>query len=149
MSFLEYAMALLEEARVRLESAKIFLERGKHSYVVRQSQECVELSIKAALRVAGIEYPKRHELSDLLLEEAGLYPSWFAAELAEVSRISKELMRKRAPSMYGEEALGRPPRSLFERGDAESSIEGAERVFGLVERLLNEWKGHGASKIEA
>jgi HEPN domain-containing protein len=149
MSFFDYALALLEEARVRLESAKIFLERGKYSYVVRQSQECVELSIKAALRVSGIEYPKRHELSDLLLEKVELYPAWFAAELVEVSRISKELMRKRGPSMYGEETLGRPPRSLFERGDAESSIKGAERVFGLVERLLNEWRGRGAPEAKA
>ena len=147
MSLFEYAAALLDEARVRLESAKIFLERGNYSYVVRQSQECVELSLKAALRVAGIEYPKQHEASDLLIEKKGLYPAWFARELVEVSRISKELVRKRMPSMYGEETLGKPPRSLFGQDDAESSTRDAGYVFKLVERLLSEWKtGTGAVK---
>ncbi|MGC8961045.1 MAG: HEPN domain-containing protein [Candidatus Bathyarchaeia archaeon] len=50
MSFFDYAMALLDEAQVRLESAKIFIEKEKYSYVVRQSRERVELSLKAALR---------------------------------------------------------------------------------------------------
>jgi len=51
-----------------------------------------------------------------------------------------------------EEALGRPPRisrSLFERGDAEYPIKGAGRVFGLVEGLLNEWRGRGAPEAKA
>lgn len=139
MSLLEYAKALLDEANVRLKSAKIFLKEGKYPYVVRQSQECVELSLKAVLRVAGIEYPKQHEVSDLLLEKKQLYPSWIAGELTDVSRISKELMRKRTPSMYGEETLGKPPRSLFGREDAESSVTSAEYVFNLAKRLLDEW----------
>jgi len=141
MSLFDYAKALLDEAKVRLEAAKIFLERGSYSYVVRQSQECVELSLKSVLRVAGIEYPKQHEVSDVLLEKKELYPGWFAEELEKVSRISKELMRKKVPSMYGEETLGRPPRSLFGREDAESSVRSAEYVFNLADRLLSEWKG--------
>jgi len=139
MSLLEYAKALLDEADVRLKSAKIFLEEGKYPYVVRQSQECVELSLKAVLRVAGIEYPKQHEVSDLLLEKKQLYPSWITDELTEVSKISKELMRKRMPSMYGEETLGKPPRSLFGLDDAQSSVTSAEYVFNLAKRLLDEW----------
>jgi len=141
MSLFEYAKALLDEANVRLEAAKIFLERERYSYVVRQSQECVELSLKSLLRVAGIEYPKQHEVSDLLLEKRELYPAWLAEELGKVSRISKELMRKRMPSMYGEETLGQPPRSLFGREDAESAVRSAEYVFNLAERLLSEWRG--------
>jgi HEPN domain-containing protein len=141
MSLFAYARALLDEAKVRLEAAKIFIERGRYSYVVRQSQECVELSLKSALRVAGIEYPKQHEVSDLLIEKREFYPAWFAEELEKVSRISKELMRKRMPSMYGEETWGQPPRSLFGREDAESSVRSAEYVFNLAERLLSEWKG--------
>jgi HEPN domain-containing protein len=74
------------------------------------------------------------------------YPPWIAGELTDVSRISKELMRKRMPSMYGEETLGKPPRSLFNRGDAELSIRNAEYVFNLVKRLLDEWSGGKARK---
>lgn len=148
MSFFDYATALLDEAQVRLESAKIFIEKGKYSYVVRQSQECVELSLKAALRVAGIEYPKQHEPSELLNEKRGLYPAWFTDQLPEISRISKELARKRIPSMYGEEAVGKPPRRLFNREDAESSIRDAEHVLNLVKRLLEEWGRSHARKSE-
>jgi len=140
MSLLEYAKALLDEAQVRLEAAKIFLEKGRYSYVVRQSQECVELSLKSILRVAGIEYPKQHEVSDLLLEKKELYPSWLIEELQDISRISKGLMMKRMPSMYGEETIGRPPRSLFNREDAESSFKSAEHVYNLAKRLLSEWR---------
>jgi len=140
MSLLDYAKALLDEAQVRLEAAKIFLERGKYSYVVRQSQECVELSLKSILRVAGIEYPKQHEVSDLLLEKSELYPPWLVQELQDISRTSKELMMKRMPSMYGEETIGKPPKSLFNHEDAESSIRSAEHVYNLASRLLREWK---------
>jgi hypothetical protein len=140
MSLFEYAKALLDEAQVRLEAAKIFLERGRYSYVVRQSQECVELSLKSILRVAGIEYPKQHEVSDILLEKKDLYPQWLVEELRNVSRISKELMMKRMPSMYGEETIGKPPRSLFNREDAESSVKSAEHVHNLATRLMSEWR---------
>ena len=140
MNLIEYAKALLGEAQVRLEAARIFLERRKYSYVVRQSQECVELSLKSMLRVAGIEYPKQHEVSDLLLEKKELYPPWLIKELQDISRISKELMMKRMPSMYGEETIGKPPRSLFDREDAESSVKSAEHIYNLAMRLLSKWR---------
>ncbi|MFQ5710572.1 MAG: HEPN domain-containing protein [Candidatus Geothermarchaeales archaeon] len=140
MSMFDYAKALLEEASIRLESAGASLKRGYSSYVVRQSQECVELSLKAALRLVGIEYPKQHEVSAALIENKGLYPSWFAEELINISRISKELVRKRVPSMYGEETLGKPPRSLFSKRDAASALEDARYIHSLVQRLFKEAK---------
>ncbi|MGC8961046.1 MAG: HEPN domain-containing protein [Candidatus Bathyarchaeia archaeon] len=80
-------------------------------------------------------------MSELLNEKRELYPAWFTGELPEISR---GLMRKRIPSMYGEETLGEPPRMLFNREDAEPSIRDAERVFNLVKRLLDEWRGSRA-----
>jgi len=42
--------------------------------------------------------PKRHEVSGLL-EKRELCSGWFVEEFERISRISKELMRKKMPSM--------------------------------------------------
>lgn len=52
----------LKRAKSRLIDAKSAFKRGDHPEVVRYSQECVELTLKACLRTVAIEYPKVHEL---------------------------------------------------------------------------------------
>lgn len=48
----------LERAQNRVIDATSALSRGAYPEVVRYSQECVELSLKAALRSVGVEYPR-------------------------------------------------------------------------------------------
>jgi len=49
-------------ARIRIKYAEISLNEDKDfAYCVRASQEAVELSIKAILRLIGVEYPKTHD----------------------------------------------------------------------------------------
>jgi HEPN domain-containing protein len=43
---------------------------------VRLSQECVELSLKAVLKAVGIEYPKIHDVSDILIDFVDRFPEW-------------------------------------------------------------------------
>ncbi|MBS7645703.1 HEPN domain-containing protein [Candidatus Bathyarchaeota archaeon] len=77
---------MLEQAYSRLKTARIALKDGNHAYTVRSSQECVELSLKAALRLVGVEYPKKHDVSRVLLMNKEKFPEWFAVEkLAEIS----------------------------------------------------------------
>ena len=52
------ARAYIEEAKRRIRTVKIALEEHAYAYCIRQSQEAVELSLKAALRLVGIELPK-------------------------------------------------------------------------------------------
>ncbi|MHC1628516.1 MAG: HEPN domain-containing protein [Candidatus Nezhaarchaeales archaeon] len=49
-------------------------------YALRLSQEAVELSLKASLRLVAIEYPKKHDVSNVLIEVKERYPEWFKSE---------------------------------------------------------------------
>jgi HEPN domain-containing protein len=78
---LKLAVSYLRQAKARIDDAKDASKAENFPYAVRLSKECVELSIKAALRAVGIEYPKQHEVSDLLEETKKRYPPWFAQEI--------------------------------------------------------------------
>jgi HEPN domain-containing protein len=54
MNNIAMARAYLRQARERLKHAKEALESGNYPYVVRQSQEAVELSLKVTLRLVGV-----------------------------------------------------------------------------------------------
>lgn len=107
--------------------------------MVRQSQEAVELSLKAALRLVGVEFPKEHDVSDALVENSGKFPRWFSDEIPTMARVSKELFQKRIPSMYGEEGRGKGPGELFTRDDASAASADANVVYKLVARLLRSY----------
>jgi len=52
------ARSYIRQAEERIHHAREALQRGNYLYVVRQCQETVELSLKAALRLVGVEPPK-------------------------------------------------------------------------------------------
>lgn len=60
------ALSYLHGARSRLESAMNAFNGKDFPYVVRQSQECVELCLKSVLRFVGIEPPKWHDVGEEL-----------------------------------------------------------------------------------
>jgi len=53
----DMARSYLRQAEERVSHASEALLNGNYAFVVRQSQEAVELSLKAALRLVGIEPP--------------------------------------------------------------------------------------------
>ena len=128
----------LRRAKARIIDAKSALNRGDYPEVVRYSQECVELSLKAALRLIGIEYPKVHDVSDVLSEYRDRFPLWFRNLIDELSIISSELALARGPSMYGDEERGIPPSELFSREDAEEALRKAMKVFELCSKLAGQ-----------
>src|SRR5579875_1250800 len=107
MDMIRLGSDYLRGARSRLVDAESALRRGDYPEVVRYSQEAVELSLKACLRMAGIEYPKVHDVGDELRFNALKFPAWFSKRIEEFARISAELAIKRAASMYGIEAAGK------------------------------------------
>jgi len=134
------AKAYIEDAGYSLKEAKTAFKGGLHHRAVRRAQECVEFSLKAILRLLGVEYPRQHEVSAVLEEAArrkGL-PEWFLSALPEVSLISRRLAEERGPAFYGEERAFTPPRSLYREDDAEKAVTDAEKVLGLCRKLLQE-----------
>lgn len=141
MSAAKLAADYLRRARSRLTDAESANVRGDYPEVVRYSQEAVELSLKACLRLVGIEYPKEHHVGDVLKLQAERFPRWFQALVKDFDRISAELALKRAPSMYGVEAAGKGPSELFDSAEAEMSLRSARLVYENAVRLLREKTG--------
>ena len=133
------ARDFLRRARSRLVDGESALRRGDYPDAVRYSQECVELFLKACLRTVGVEYPKVHDVGDLLDYYEDRFPEWFRREIPLFKRVSRELALKRIPSVYGLESEGKPAGELFGREDAEEALESAGRVYADCEKFLNEF----------
>ena len=141
MRSLRVAKSYLRQAKARLEDALDALQEENHPYAVRLSQECVELSLKAVLKAVGIEYPKIHEVSDLLSDIRDRFPDWFKTEIDFLRESSKLLFKKREPSLYGDEETLTPPNEVMDKNDAEDATNRAKKTYNLCEKLILELEG--------
>jgi len=132
------ARAYIRQAEERVFHAKEALQRGNYPYVIRQSQEAVELALKAALRITGIEPPKWHDVGPILRREINRFPLWFQEKIPLLARISRRLRREREPSMYGDEETGIPPNELYDKVDAEEALSQAEIVLNYVKKFFKQ-----------
>ena len=130
----------LKRAEARLVIAEEAFKRGYYPEAVRYSQECVELSLKACLRMVGIEYPKVHDVGGVLEAESARFPEWFREQIERLAEISRNLAEKRSPSMYGIEAAGKTPGELFGEREAEEALRNAKQVHQLARQLIEERK---------
>jgi len=135
---LDMARSYLRQAMERVRHAEEALINGNYPYVVRQCQEAVELALKAALRIVGVEPPKWHDVGPVLRREQGRFPAWFRERMDELISISRSLRKERELAMYGDEESGIPPEELYTRVDAEYALNSAKMVLSLVEKLLKE-----------
>ena len=140
MKLIKIAESYLKQANIRLKYAKEALSEGFSAYALRQSQEAVELSLKAALKLVAIEYPKKHDVSSVLIDVKDRFPEWFREKIQDLAEVSRRLSAKRELSMYGDEDAMLPPDEAISRDEAFRAVTDAERVYGLCRRLLNEAK---------
>lgn len=143
LRLLKIAKAYLRQAEARLKDAKDALFEGNYPYAVRLSQECVELSMKAVLKIVGIEYPKIHDVSDVMVDVKDRFPDWFKMELEFLRESSKVLLKKRELSLYGGEEAFLSPEEVISRGDAEDATERAAKTYELCRKLILEVEGTG------
>ncbi|MDW7977486.1 MAG: HEPN domain-containing protein, partial [Candidatus Caldarchaeum sp.] len=122
MDNFEMARASVKQALERVETVRRALDEGHYAYAVRQSQEAVELLLKAALRLAGVEPPKWHDVGPVLRRERERFPEWFREMVDDLASISRSLSRERELAMYGDEDLKIPPDELYVRKDAENAL---------------------------
>ena len=126
----------MARATARLRAARGAFGRGDHPDVVRYSQECTEFSLKACLRLVGVEYPREHEVSDILTASSNRFPEWFRKRIRQFAEISLTLAEARGPSVYGDEARGIPASKMFGRDEAEKAVADAAEVHNISEELL-------------
>ncbi|MDI6885918.1 MAG: HEPN domain-containing protein [archaeon] len=134
----ELALDYLTRAERVLEEARNTLRNEDYSLTIRRSQEAVELSLKAALRFLAIEYPRAHDVSDVLrfVKEARPLPNWFKENIEFMARVSSDLARKRGPSFYGDERTLTPPSRLFAKEEGLRALTDAEEVFEICKKLI-------------
>jgi HEPN domain-containing protein len=120
----------VRRAEIRLEALDVLFNRESWADVVRESQEVVELALKGLLRAHGVEPPRIHDVSEVLLAERQRFPDSLQTDLDVLASISRELRRDRELAFYGAEDL--TPSGFYLRSDAERAREGARRTVAAV-----------------
>ena len=64
-----------KRAKIRRKILNYYLEEGDYPDVIREAQEIVELLLKGMLIIAGIEFPKLHDVGKILIENKDKIPS--------------------------------------------------------------------------
>lgn len=132
----QLASAYLAQAAEVLHEVEGAYQRQVWNLSVRRAQEVVEPSLKAALRLVGVEIPHLHDVGVLLKEHQQKFPPAFAQEIERLLSISRRLRREREISFYGDEELGVPPQELYTEADARAALEEARYVLHTCRALL-------------
>lgn len=134
----ELALDYIDRAELTLEEARGAFEKEVYSLTIRRAQETVELALKAALRFLAIEYPRDHDVSDVLLRirESRPLPDWFEKRIDFMVGVSSDLARKRGPAFYGIERSVMPASKLFDRDEGMKALKNADEVFKLCVKLI-------------
>ena len=130
MRNVELASDYVRRAETRLHAVEVLFDRESWADVVRESQEVVELALKGLLRSCGVDAPRIHDVSDVLLMERDRLPAPIRAEVESLAAISRDLRRDRELAFYGAEDL--TPSSFYSRDDAVRARDGAARVVRVV-----------------
>jgi HEPN domain-containing protein len=127
----DLARDYIRRAAGRLRALDVLYEDGHWADVVREAQEVVELALKAGLRAHGVDPPRLHDVSDVLLAERDRLPAALTADLDELVRISRELRRDRELAFYGAEDL--TPSGFYTKADATKARDGARFTVRSVQ----------------
>lgn len=120
----------LERSKKRLKAVAVLLAEGAFADVVRESQEVVELALKALVRSFGVAVPFSHDLSQTLIDNRARWPPEASRQVDRWAQISKRLRKDRELAFYGSEDL--TPSEFYQRGDAEEALAMAQEVVAGV-----------------
>ena len=126
----DLASDYIRRAATRLRALDVLYEAESWADVVRESQEIVELALKALLRAAGVDPPRVHDVADVIEAERSRLPPGLADETDVLAAASRELRRDRELAFYGAEDL--TPSDFYRQADADDARETAQRVVDLV-----------------
>jgi HEPN domain-containing protein len=120
----------VKRCQARLKAIDALYGEKAWADVVRESQEAVELALKALLRHARIEVPRIHDVGDILKVNAALMPEIVRPHLERMGRISHTLRRDRELAFYGSEDL--TPSEFYKQEDATQARDDATWVVARV-----------------
>ena len=125
----------LRRATHRLAAVDVLFGLESWADVVRESQEVVELALKALLRFSSIEVPRVHDVGQILRDESERLPEGIRPHIEEIAATSHSLRRDRELAFYGSEDL--TPSDFYGKQDAELARAGARRVVEVVTAARN------------
>lgn len=126
----DLAADYVQRATVRLRALDVLFEARSWADVVLEAQEIVELALKGLLRSHGVEAPRIHDVSDVLLAERERLAASLRADRPRLAAISRDLRRDRELAFYGAEDL--TPSSFYSEDDAVRARDGARLVVSRV-----------------
>lgn len=136
MNFSELARDYLRRAESRRAALETLREAGAYADVVREGQEVTELLLKGALRYAGIEPPKRHDVGPVLAAHIARFPQAWQEAVDRIAGLSARLLELRSLAFYGDEETGRPASELFGEQQASEALSGVDELLGLYRGLV-------------
>lgn len=102
---------------------------GAWNLTIRRAQEVVELTLKALLKMLGVEFPKVHDVGDVFVrvcEEKGIRIK--DEILRRITQISASLAEDRAPSFYMERD--------YDADEAKEAKESTGWIHSMAEDLV-------------
>jgi HEPN domain-containing protein len=126
----ELAADYVRRAKARLTALDALFAAQSWADVVRESQEVVELALKGLLRVAGIEPPRIHDVSEVLIAERARLPKAVQQQVEMLAAGSRTLRRDRELAFYGAEDL--TPSGFYTRDDATAARDIARKTVAAV-----------------
>ena len=124
----------IRRATARLAVLDALFSAQSWADVVRESQEVVELALKGLLRVAGIEPPRIHDVSEVLVAETSRLPLSVQPHVEALATGSRTLRRDRELAFYGAEDL--TPSGFYTRQDAITARDIARKTVAVVKPLV-------------
>lgn len=134
MTNVSLAKSYIKKATDRLDILALLFNKGAYSDVVREAQEIVELCLKGMLRFVGVEPPKYHDVSPLMIEHKDRFKDISLEDIMKIAKISKELRKERELSFYGD--IDFIPTEEYTIDDARDAMEGAHFVLEKARKLF-------------
>ena len=124
-------MIVLLKAEDDLKLANLGLENGFYSQVCFLSQQCAEKSLKAFILAKNDLYPKTHKLIDLIEKCKEI-----KKQLNVYKKDIKILDEFYIPTRYPDGIPGSFEDSLPSKEDAKEALETAERIYLIINNIL-------------
>ncbi len=122
------AISYIKRARNSLREGKGAFNCEDYPEAMKLSQDCVQLSLKAALATVAVDVPFKHDFSDAFSMVKEKFPDWFSCKVPEFTDIAGNL-KKRKIANNG---------VLFNKKEAEDVIKETEDIFKNCKNLINE-----------
>ncbi len=124
----------IERAKIRFGAVEFLFSKKSWADVVRESQEIVELALKALLREYHIEVPRIHDVSGILMQEKDKFPKELNNEMDKICDISRSLRRDIELAFYGSEDL--TPSEFYHEKDARQALDSARFIVDKTIKFI-------------